>query len=284
MDCLAGELNAAVEAWGNRGWPRPKLLIVSGSGLAVDLPGTLEMRVPLAELLPFDTRAVVGHPLQVELLSPGALGPVLYQRGRLHSYQGYDAHQTVFMIRLAGLLGAGTLVMTNAAGGLREGLSPGDLAVIRDQINLTGLNPLRGQLPEQWGPQFPDMLEAHNQDLRQVASEVARELRIPLTEGIYAGLAGPSYETAAEVEMLRRVGADLAGMSTVLEVIAARHLGMRSLCFSLVSNLAAGVDGMPLDHAEVLDAGREAAERIGQLLSGLIWRPELYHERRAGQE
>ena len=272
------EVNDAVAAWHQRGWPSPAVLVVSGSGLAVDLPGDLLLASTLAEVLPFPARAVVGHPHRLEILRT-SLGVVLYQRGRLHSYQGYDAHQTVFMIRLAALLGVGTLVMTNAAGGVRDHQQPGDLAVINDQINLIGLNPLRGSLPPQWGPHFPDMVDAFDPALRQLASDTARDLDLPLQSGVYAGFAGPSFETPAEVEMARRLGADLVGMSTVLEVIAARPLGVRCLCFSLIANLAAGI-GRNVDHEEVLAASQAAAQPLAALLSVLLGRPELYTARR----
>jgi purine-nucleoside phosphorylase len=276
-------LDTAIEAWHERAWPVPSVLIVSGSGLAVDLAGRVEETVTLSEILPFPVHPVIGHPHRVDILCTKH-GIVLYQRGRLHSYQGYDANQTVFMVRLAALLGAGTLVMTNAAGGVSEQQKPGELTVISDHINLSGLNPLRGVLPAEWGPQFPDMVDAHDPQLRQLAVDAAGKLGIKLTSGVYAGLAGPSFETPAEVEMTRRLGADLVGMSTVLEVIAARHLGMRCLCFSLIANLAAGVGGQRVDHEEVLEIGRAAAQPVGRLLSELLDQADLYAPRRRQTE
>ncbi len=267
-------LDDAVRAWDARGWPRPKVCLVSGSGLAVDLHPPTHGPLPLADVLPFPVHAVVGHPLQVEMLAPrsadGGERPVAYFRGRLHSYQGYDAFQTVFPVRLAALLGAETLIMTNASGGLTREHPAGTLALVEDHLNLTGLNPLRGELPERWGPRFPDMTDAHDPELRHLAASVARELEIDLSSGVYAGLAGPSYETPAEVRMLAGLGADLVGMSTVLEVIAARHLGVRCLVLSLVSNPAAGVTDGGLDHAEVLTAGKEAAGSVRRLLMRLL--------------
>lgn len=272
------ELEAALDAWRRRNWPKPSTLLVSGSGLAVDLDFEVVERTTLADVLPFEVEAVVGHPLEVELLA-APHGLVLYQRGRLHSYQGYDAHRTVFLVRLAALLGAGTLIMTNAAGGLHPDLRAGRLAIIRDQINLIGLNPLRGSVPADWGPRFPDLVDAFDPGLRELAAAVAGELGIDMGEGVYAGVAGPSFETPAEVAMLRRLGADLVGMSTVLEVIAARHIGMQCLCFSLVANLAAGVTDQPLTHDEVLEAGRGAAGDVARLLDALLRRPELFVRR-----
>ncbi len=277
MDHLAAELAQGVESWDRRGWPRPDVLLVSGSGLATDLPGATGHHARLDELVPYPVHSVVGHPHRVELLRIGERH-VLYQRGRVHSYQGYDGAETVFMVRLAALLGATTLIMTNAAGGLGADARPGDLVTIHDHLNLTGLTPLRGEPPPKWGPRFPDMVGAYDAGLRELASSVAAELGIELGAGVYAGFAGPAFETPAEVQMARTLGADLVGMSTVLEVIAARHMGMRCLCFSLVANLAASAGAAPLDHKEVLEAGREAAVRVGRLLDRLLERPELYSD------
>ncbi len=251
-------------------------MVVSGSGLAVDLPGRQHGRRRLEELLPFDIHAVVGHPLEVELLETEGGEAIFYQRGRLHSYQGYDAGTTVFAVRLGALLGARALLMTNAAGGLHATQKPGDLLAISDHLNLTGLNPLRGEPPAEWGPRFPDLIDAYDPELRRLARRRAGELGFDLGAGVYAGLAGPNYETPAEVRMLRRLGADLVGMSTVLEVIAARHLGMRCLCLSLVSNLAAGVSDEKLVHDDVLEAGRRAAGAVTRLLAALLAEPALY--------
>jgi purine-nucleoside phosphorylase len=272
---LAEALAEAVARFDRLGWPRPAAALVSGSGLGFDLAPPAHGPLPLADLLPFPVHAVEGHPLTVEVLLPRPDRPVLYQRGRLHSYQGYSAHETVFPVRLAARLGVRALLFTNAAGGVRPGLAPGDLVLLRDQINLTGLNPLRGQLPPEWGPRFPDMTRAYDPDLAALARAAAAELGIPLEEGVYAGVAGPSYETPAEVRMLAALGGDVTGMSTVLEVIAAHHMGLRCLGMSLVSNAAAGVGGAPIDHAEVLAAGRKAAAGLAKLLAALLAHPAL---------
>jgi purine-nucleoside phosphorylase len=218
---------------------------------------------------------VEGHAHELDVLLPRPDLPVLYQRGRLHSYQGYSAHDTVFPVRLAALLGAQVLILTNATGGLQPGQKPGDLVLVRDHINLTGLNPLRGQLPPEWGPRFPDMGAAYDPRLRELARRLAGELGIPMADGVYAGVAGPSYETPAEVRMLRQLGGDVTGMSTVLEVIAGHHMGMRCLCISMVSNPAAGMSDVPVDHADVLAAGQAAAANIRRLITGLLKSPEL---------
>jgi len=270
MDPLARELETAVERWRVLGRPAPDVAVVAGSGLSVDLGECVAGPDPLADWLPFPVRAVAGHGHTLELLETSPGRHALYFRGRVHAYQGYDAAQVVFAVRFAALLGARTLVMTNAAGGIRPDWPAGTLVAISDHLNLSGRNPLYGEPPSAWGPRFPDMIGAYDPALRRLAREEASRLGFDLEEGVYAGLAGPSYETPAEIRMLRAMGADLAGMSTVLEIIAARHMGVRCLGFSLVSNPAAGVTDDPLDHDDVLRVGREAAGRLGALLRALL--------------
>ena len=280
MNPMDTELCQAVEAWDETGWPRPRVVLVSGSGLAVDLGDPEGRESDLADWLPFKTHQIEGHPLKVQLLTAGLGHSVLYLKGRLHSYQGYDAHQTVFTIRLAAKLGARALIMTNAAGGLRRDQRPGDMMLIRDQINLTGLNPLRGELPADWGPRFPDMTEPYSGRLRALARETANGLGIRLGQGIYAAVAGPSYETSAEVAMLRRNGADMVGMSTALEIIAARHMGLECLAISVITNLAPGVGSGGVSHEEVLQEGQEASARLQSLLATLLAAPSLIESNR----
>lgn len=273
---LLTPLKSAAERYAALGWERPQVAVVSGSGLAVDLGERAHGPVALEYFLPFECHAVAGHPHEVEVLRLGDGRHALYFRGRLHSYQGYDGYQTVFPVRFAALLGVKVLILTNATGGLQPDHRPGDLVLIRDHINLTGLNPLRGQLPEEWGPRFPDMGRAYDPGLREIARRHAAELGIPLSEGVYAGVAGPSYETPAEVRMLRALGGDVTGMSTVLEVLAARHMGLRCLCLSMVSNPAAGLSDAPVDHADVLAAGRRAAGDVGRLLGAVLGDPGVW--------
>jgi len=213
---------------------------------------------------------VEGHPHRAELLLPRPGRPALYFRGRLHAYQGYDPWDTVLAVRLAARLGARVLVLTNAAGGVAPGLRPGTLALVADHLNLTGLSPLRGALPAAWGPRFPDLSEAYDPRLRRLARERAGALGIELAEGVYAGVAGPSYETPAEVRMLRTLGADLVGMSTVLEVIAARQMGMACLAISLVANRAGGEGDGPVTHDAVLAAGEAARDDLAKLLRAIL--------------
>jgi purine-nucleoside phosphorylase len=272
---LTTPLKEAVDRWDALGWPRPEIVLVSGSGLAVGLGERLHGPLALEYLLPFSVHPVEGHPHELEMLLPVPGRPVLYQRGRLHSYQGYSAAETVFPVRLAALLGAKVMILTNATGGLQPDQRPGDLVLIRDHINLTGLNPLRGQLPSEWGVRFPDMGNAYDARLRDLTRRLAGELGVPLRDGVYAGVAGPSYETPAEVRMLRALGGDVTGMSTVLEVIAGHHMGMRCLCVSMVSNAAAGMSEAPIDHADVLAAAQTAALSLQRLLGALLQSPEL---------
>lgn len=275
MEELVALHKAAVERWDALGWPRPKVCVVSGSGLAVELGERAHGPVPLEALLPFEVHPVAGHPHEVEVFFPLPDRPVLYLRGRLHSYQGYSGSQTVFPIRLAALLGCQVIVQTNSTGGLRPHHKGGDLVLIKDHLNLIGMNPLRGEIPEDWGPRFPDMTHAYDPRLRKLALQVAQEAGVPLEEGVYAGLSGPSYETPAEVRMLQTLGGDVAGMSTVLEVIAANHMGVRNLAISMVANPGAGLTDAPIAHEDVLEAGKHGASRLQTLLSALLHHPDL---------
>jgi len=269
------ELVQAVARWRELGRPVPDVALVAGSGLSVDLGVPIAGPEPLADWLPFPVLSVPGHRHEVELLELPAGRRVLYFRGRIHGYQGYTPADVVFPIRFAALLGTKTLVMTNAAGGVRPEWPAGTLAAVSDQLNLTGGNPLSGDPPAAWGARFPDMLDAFDPRLRALAGRRARDLGFDLQEGVYAGLNGPSYETPAEVRMLRILGADLVGMSTVHEIVAARHLGMKCLVLSLVANPGAGVTDAPLHHEEVLEAGRAAASRVKSLLAALLSDPAL---------
>ena len=269
---LVEALESTQEKWLEREWPKIDVAVVSGSGLAVDLGDPILGPLPMEQLLPFPLHAIDGHQLEFSVFEPVPGRRVLYYGGRIHTYQGYDAHEATFLVRLAALLGARVLVMTNAAGGLRPEQRPGQLLLLRDHLNLSGMNPLRGELPSEWGPRFPGMSDAYDGELRAVARRNAERLQIPIREGVYVGLAGPSYETQAEVAMLALLGGDAVGMSTVLEVIAARHLGVRCAVVSLITNVAAG-EG--IDHQEVLAAGRAARDHVQSLLAAMLSDPEL---------
>ena len=270
MTNLANDLRIAAEEWRERGWPLPKMMVVTGSALGVELGDCTHGPLPLADVLPFPIHAVAGHALDLRIVWPTEDVPVLYQRGRLHCYQGFDAHQAVFSVRLGALLGVKVLFLTNAAGSLRKEHGPGSLCWIADHLNLSGLTPLRGELPAEWGERFPSMNGAYDESLRRIGHAVAARLGISTWEGSYAWLLGPSYETPAEIRMLQSGGADLVGMSTVPEVLAARQLGVRCAALSLVTNLAAGLaEGEP-SHEEVVNEGRLAADNVARLLSEVL--------------
>jgi purine-nucleoside phosphorylase len=250
---------------------RPKVGIVIGSGLG-GLADALEVRtvVPYREAdLP--EPGVAGH--RGEFLAGMLEGvAVVLQRGRLHLYEGHAPEVVVRPVRLMAGAGIDTLIVTNAAGGIRTSMRPPTLMLITDHLNLTGRSPLVG--PERDGePRFPDMSQAYDPELRTAARQVAGGVGITLHEGVYAGLLGPSFETPAEIRMLERLGADAVGMSTVLEVIAARARGIRVLGVSTITNLAAGLAEGPLSHEEVVSAGQAVTRDLETLVRGVIRAP-----------
>lgn len=247
----------------------PEVAAVLGSGLSNVLPLQGERARKFSDLPGFPPPTVSGHAGEVAV---GEIGgrTVLVQRGRVHYYEGHPLERVVFPIRAYALLGVRTLVLTNASGGIAHGLEAGDLVLISDHINFLGDNPLRGPNPEELGPRFPDMTEVYDRALRKLARQVGEELGIVLKEGVYLATLGPSYETPAEIRAFRALGADLVGMSTVPEAIAARHAGMRVLGISCVTNLAAGVLPTPLSHEEVLETSRRRAGDLGRLLAALL--------------
>ncbi|MFC5992774.1 purine-nucleoside phosphorylase [Pseudonocardia hispaniensis] len=236
--------------------------VVLGSGWrpAADLLGEPAAEIPMAELPGFVPPTVAGHGGTIRSVPVGQ-HRVLVLLGRTHLYEGHGVDAVAHGVRTAAAAGCRTVVLTNAAGGIREGISVGDAVLIRDHLNLTGVSSLVG-------PRFTDLTDLYSPRLR----ELAREIDPTLRDGVYAGVRGPQFETPAEIRMLRGLGADLVGMSTVLEAIAARAEGLEVFGLSLVTNLAAGRSGAPLDHEEVLAAGRAAATRMGELLRDLIIR------------
>lgn len=241
--------------------------VVLGSGWqrAADALGTTLVSVRTSELPGFAAPTVAGHHGEIRSVVVGDRR-VLVLLGRSHLYEGRSEAEVVHPVRVAVLAGVPVVVLTNAAGGLDPQMQPGQPVLIRDHLNLTGRNPLAGPPPPAELPRFVDLTMLYPERLRRLARLVEPSIR----EGVYAGLLGPSYETPAEVAMLRALGADLVGMSTTLEAIAARHLGAEVLGVSLVSNLAAGVSHTPLDHAEVLAAGAAAAPALARLVAGVI--------------
>jgi purine-nucleoside phosphorylase len=240
--------------------------VVLGSGWtpAADLIGAADAEIPLAELGGFPDPSVPGHTPTVRCVRAGQLR-VLVFLGRVHLYEGLPPAAVVHAVRTAVSAGCRAVVLTNAAGGIRAGLSVGEPVLISDHLNLTGASPLAGP-PPSTGTRFVDLTDLYSPRLRALA----RDADPSLAEGVYAMLPGPHYETPAEIRILGRLGADLVGMSTVLEAIAARHLGAEVLGISLVTNLAAGLAGHGLSHAEVVEAGRASASRMGTLLAGIL--------------
>jgi len=243
---------------------------VLGSGLG-SVADRLARRqtVPSSDLPGWPVSTVPGHVGQVHV---GRLStvPVMIVQGRVHLYEGYSPAEVVRSVRAAITWGVGTIVLTNAAGGIDPRTKPGQLMVIEDQLNLTGENPLQGPNDDSRGPRFLDMTGLYDSDIRIHALALAQELGIELSTGVYAGLKGPTYETPAEVRMLAALGAQAVGMSTVLEAIAARHLGAEVAGISCITNKAAGLAGAKLDHGDVQAAGQEAAADLTRLLAALI--------------
>jgi purine-nucleoside phosphorylase len=243
---------------------RPKIALVLGSGLgafADEFAGGV--KIPYASIPHFARSTAIGHAGKLVIGKVGET-PVLGMQGRVHLYEGYSVQQVAFPIRVFARLGVQAVILTNAAGGILRELTQGRLVLIRDHINLQGANPLSGANDERFGLRFPDMTTAYDKTFRAIAGGEAAKSGMEMPEGVYAALAGPSYETPAEIRYLRAIGADLVGMSTVPEVIAARHSGMRVLGISCVTNAAAGVIDQPLVHTEVL----EVAERVkGQFIA-----------------
>jgi purine-nucleoside phosphorylase len=272
------QINAAADFIRGCTEHRPTVGLILGSGL-----GALADQVQGADYVPFDeiphfpVSTVVGHSGRMVV---GQLEgqPVLVMQGRVHYYEGYPMSQVTFPIRVMQALGLGTLIVTNAAGGLDTSWSPGDLMLIRDHINLVGMvgmNPLRGPNLDTFGPRFPDMSRAYSPELRQLAREVAEQESILMHEGVYIGLAGPNYETPAELHFMRQIGADAVGMSTVAEVTVACHSGMRVLGISGISNIVIydpSQQGEAPNHEEVLEAGLQAVPKLIIIIKGVLRR------------
>jgi purine-nucleoside phosphorylase len=249
---------------------RPKIALVLGSGLgafADELTGPT--KIPYQKIPGFPRSTAVGHAGQLAIGKVGGIEVVVMQ-GRVHFYEGYTAKEVVFPMRVLGRLGIRSAILTNAAGGIDLGYKQGALVVIRDHINLQGANPLIGPNDERFGPRFPDMTQAYWKQYREIALAEANRLGIEVHEGVYAALSGPSYETPAEIRYLRTIGADLVGMSTVPETIVARHLSIRVLGISCVTNMAAGILNQPINHAEVMETGERVKTQFIALLRAVI--------------
>jgi purine-nucleoside phosphorylase len=263
----------AAEELVRRTGARPEVAVVLGSGwgLAADALGPAEAECSMADLPGFPQPTVPGHGGTVRTILVGGR-QVLVLLGRSHLYEGLSPARVVHAVRTAIIAGASVVVLTNAAGAIDPALQPGNIVLIRDHLNMTAESPMSGpEPPAPYRPRFVDLTDLYAADLRAVATSADGTL----LQGVYAGLRGPHYETPAEILMLQLAGADLVGMSTVLEAIAARHLGAAVLGLSLVTNLAAGVSPQPIAHAEVLAAGEAAVPRLGRLLTDLLPRLPL---------
>jgi purine-nucleoside phosphorylase len=269
---IAARLEDFVFAIRKRVGIHPRVGVVLGSGLGAFADGLDGLvKIPYRDLPHMPAPAVPGHPGN---LCFGAIGgvPVVCMQGRLHLYEGHPIDRVVQGVRAMARLGVGCVLLTNAAGGLEPSWAPGDLMMVTDHLNLTGISPLVGPNDDALGPRFPDMTAAYDPELRALLHAVARDAGVPLREGVYAALLGPSYETPAEVRMVRALGAQAVGMSTVHEVIALRHMGTRVGALSCITNLAAGISPHPLDHAEVEATARSRRAVLLQLLTGWVAR------------
>jgi purine-nucleoside phosphorylase len=269
---LFQDLDEAVSSIAQKSDLAPRVGVVLGSGLGAwaDALGSLT-KIPYSEVPHMPRSSVLGH--AGNLCVGRAEGvPVACLQGRVHLYEGHETERVVFGVRLLARLGCRAVVLTNAAGGIDPSFSPGDLMLITDHLNLTGKNPLDGPNDPDLGPRFPDMTEAYDRELSALAREAAAEVKVTLREGVYAALLGPTYETPAEIRMVRTLGASAVGMSTVPEVIALRHMGVRAAAVSCVTNLAAGLSPTKLDHSEVEAVARLSRDRFTALLSAWVRR------------
>ncbi len=263
-------IDDALEAIRSRSALVPQAAVVLGSGLggfAEQLEDAVE--IPYGEIPGWPVSTALGHAGTL-LLGTFAGVPLAVMKGRAHLYEGHPADRVVFGVRVLGKLGARTLVVTNACGAVREDLRPGDLVVVSDHLNLQGTSPLVGPNDDSLGPRFPDMSAAYDPALRELTHAAAARLGQTLADGVYAAWLGPAFETPAEIRMIRILGGDLVGMSTVPEVLAARHMGLRCLAVSCVTNMAAGILPEPIDAEHVLAVGAQAQERLTALLREVL--------------
>jgi purine-nucleoside phosphorylase len=253
---------------------RPKIGLVLGSGLGGFADSLTDAtHIPYAEIPSFPQSTAIGHAGRLvigNVIGEAGNIAVAAMQGRVHLYEGYSPQEVAFPIRVFARMGIRALILTNAAGGINLSYSQGALVLIRDHINLQATNPLAGSNDDRFGDRFPDMTQAYSLAYREIAREEARKLGITLHEGVYAGVLGPSYETPAEIEYLRRIGADVVGMSTVAEVIAAHHVGISVLAISCITNMAAGILDRPLSHAEVLATGERVKNTLECLLRAVL--------------
>jgi purine-nucleoside phosphorylase len=253
---------------------QPRIGLVLGSGLGGFADSLTDAtRIPYTEIPEFPRSTAIGHAGKMVIGNSGGIA-VAAMQGRVHLYEGYSAQQVAFPMHVFGRMGVRAVILTNAAGGINLNYQQGALVLIRDHINLQGTNPLVGANDDGFGVRFPDMTHAYAKSYRVLAREEGGKLGMTLHEGVYAAMLGPSYETPAEIKYLRTIGADLVGMSTVFEVIAARHMGIEVLAISCVTNMAAGIVDQPLSHQEVMETGERVKTSFEALLRAVLPRME----------
>ncbi|HEY4426077.1 MAG TPA: purine-nucleoside phosphorylase [Pyrinomonadaceae bacterium] len=248
----------------------PRIALVLGSGLGGFADDFEEaVSIPYEDIPGFVRSTAQGHAGRLVIGKIDSV-PVLAMQGRVHYYEGYSLEEVTFAVRTFGLLGVKTIVLTNAAGGINVQLTQGALMVISDHLNLMGVNPLRGANDERFGPRFPDMSAVYSHELQELVIDEAKAIGVEVRRGIYGALSGPSYETPAEIHLLRNLGADAVGMSTVPEAIVARHMGLEVLGISCITNMAAGISDEPINHEEVMATGDRVRETFAELLRRVI--------------
>jgi len=249
---------------------RPRIGIVLGSGLGAFASELQDATaISFADIPHFPQSTVPGHSGRL-VLGTIANVPVAVMQGRVHAYEGYSSDEVTFPTRVLGRMGVAQVVLTNAAGGINPAFKQGQLVLLSDHINLTGRNPIAGANDDRFGPRFFDMSEAYSARLRTVAHDAARAMDFRLDEGVYLSVLGPSFETPAEIRAFATLGADLVGMSTVQETIAARHMGIEVLGISCVTNMASGIQKEPLSHEEVMETGRAVEAQLAELLTRVV--------------
>lgn len=248
----------------------PRVAVVLGSGLAGVAEAVEDgIEIPYSEIPHFVSSTVEGHAGKLIIGSCGGVDVVL-MKGRVHFYEGYSMEEVTVPVRVFNLMGIRSLILTNAAGGAAPHLSPGSLMAITDHINMMGENPLRGPNDDRFGPRFPDMTAVYTPSYVEAAHDIAREIGVVLFEGVYMALCGPTYETPAEIRMMRKLGADAVGMSTVPEATVARHCGMKVLAISCITNVAAGLTSAEINHNEVMTVGERAGKQLAELIVRVI--------------
>lgn len=270
MPALKAKIQDAMNVMAQRIERRPQVGLILGSGLGV-LAEEIEQPhiIPYGDIPHFPTSTVAGHAGQLVIGTLAGVNVVAMQ-GRFHYYEGYSMREVTFPVYVMSALGIETLLVTNAAGGMNDCFSPGDLMIIEDHLNMTGDHPLIGPNDDTLGPRFPDMSQAYTPALRQIAMDTAREENIPVQSGVYAGISGPSYMTPQELIMLRRLGGDAVGMSTVPEVIVARYLDLQVLGITCITDMAIGEDLEPLSHDQVVAVANRTRPKFIQLVKSIL--------------